>query len=693
MKRTRKERVRLGLIVVGMVVFFTVVGLRLGQLQIVNAAEYGSIVDRQSGGKIPIPAERGMIYDRYGRVLAKNVSRWALYAHPESTKETKQVAAYLEKLFGLTKGTAESRYDLTPNRFRWITRRLDDRLAERIMDDSPRGLRLRAETERVYPYGTVGKQILGFTDIDNAGLSGLELQHDSLLAGVNGWADIRRDGRREIMKVREEALVKPQPGQSLVLTVDWQLQEVVEEELQQAVIKYNASSGMAAFVNCNNGEILAIAHFDPEEKNPERPSKLRALADQFEPGSAFKPFTAAALLDAGVINFQDTIYCEMGRWNTGRRILHDDKEHGWLNFRQIIELSSNIGLGKCAVAVEGEAMMATYRAFGFGQRTGLGFPGEASGALSSPRVWSDYNVAALAMGHSVATTSLQMATAIAAIANGGKLLKPQLVLGHVDNSGRVVRDEESEVVCYPLKESSADSLRAFMRGVVEEGTGTPVNSKFVSISGKTGTGQIPNLESGGYYQHRFMASFCGFFPSHAPVVAGIVVLEAPHPVTYGGYTSGKAFRAIAERYTVSNPDLFMVADRLCAETDDPLDMTTEVPDFIGRDVIQAQMLAEKRGVKVRCDSDGGRVAWQYPSPDRLVLGDDEVILAARSDEDGTLSVINMKGLTLRKAIAFLEHAGIKYEIDGSGCVTHQSLKAGTKVTENQTCRLRCRPIG
>jgi cell division protein FtsI (penicillin-binding protein 3) len=692
MKRTRQERVRLGLIVVGMVVFFSVVVLRLGQFQIVHASEYGAIVERQSGGKIPIPAERGMIYDRYGRVLAKNVSRWALYAHPESKQATRQVAAYLEKVFDLSKGEAVSRYDLSANRFRWITRRLDDRLAKRITEGAPGGLRLRAETERVYPYGTVGKQILGFTDIDNTGLSGLELQHDSVLAGINGWADIRRDGRREIMKVREEALVKPQPGQSLVLTVDWQLQEVVEEELQQAVTKFNASSGLAAFVNCNNGEILAIAHYDPTEKNLDRPKKLRALADQFEPGSAFKPFTAAALLDAGLINFQDTVYCEMGKWQTGRRILHDDKELGWLTFRRIIELSSNIGLGKCALRLGGDAIISTYRGFGFGSRTGLGFPGEVRGSLSSPKVWSDYNVAAMAMGHSVATTALQMATAMAAIANGGRLIKPQLVLGHVDPSGRVIRDTEPEVIGHPLKESSADSLRSFLRGVVENGTGDPVNSKFVSIAGKTGTGQIPDLENGGYFQHRFMASFCGFFPYHAPVVAGIVVLEAPRPITYGGHTSGKAFRQIAERYSVSNPDMFAVSDQMCMESDDALEMTAEVPDFTGRDILQARMLAEKRGVKIRCDADEGRVVWQFPAPDRLVLNDDEVLLATQRN-DAALEVINLKGLTIRKAAAFLDQAGINYEIEGTGCVTYQSLPPGTRITSNQSCRLRCRPIG
>jgi cell division protein FtsI (penicillin-binding protein 3) len=536
----------------------------------------------------------------------------------------------------------------------------------------------------------VGKQILGFTNIDNQGLSGFELSCDSMLAGVNGWADVRRDGRRNTFRVKEQALVKPEPGTAVVLTVDWQLQEIVEEELRLAVGKHNAESGMAVFLDCNTGEILAMAHHDPEEKNHDRPAKLRALTDQFEPGSAFKPFTAAALLDAGVIDFADSIYCEMGRWKAGRRTLHDDKELGWLRFRQVMELSSNIGLAKCALLVDGETMMETYRKFGFGQKSGLGFPGETRGSLNRPDTWSDYNIAALSMGHSVAANALQMTSAVAAIANGGDLLKTHLVLGFVGKNGRVKRIAQREKIGRPLKPASADSLRAFMRGVVENGTGYPVNSEFVSIAGKTGTAQIPNLENGGYYQHCFMASFCGFFPADAPVIAGFVVLKAPHPVTYGGHTSGVTFRQIAERYAVSNPDLFTVTERICVEKEDRHDMTAEVPNFVGRDILQARLLADRRGVKLRCDAEAGQVVWQYPAADRLVLNEDEILVAVAGIEDSSPEMVNLKGLTIRRASAFLDHVGIKYTIEGSGLVTYQSIRPGETITSNAVCRLRCR---
>jgi cell division protein FtsI (penicillin-binding protein 3) len=230
-----------------------------------------------------------------------------------------------------------------------------------------------------------------------------------------------------------------------------------------------------------------------------------------------------------------------------------------------------------------------------------------------------------------------------------------------------------------------------MRGVVENGTGYPVNSEFVKIAGKTGTAQIPNLDKGGYYRHRFMASFLGFFPSDAPAIAGIVVLRNPRPVTYGGHTSGKAFRQIAERYVVSNPDLFAITERLCVEKDDRAEMTSEVPDFVGRDILQAKELARRHGVAIRCDATEGQVVWQYPAPDRLILCGDDILVAVAKTSDANPEMLNLKGLTIRRASAFLNHLGIKYTIEGSGRVAQQSIRPGQTVTSAAVCRLKCRP--
>ncbi len=690
MNRTKLERVRLGTILVFVIVFFVTALARLIYLQIILGPKYSRMVDRQSSGKIPIPAVRGFIYDRNGKLVANNIYASSLYANPADKEELWAVSGYLEKFYNLPKGGAVKKFGLGVDRFRWIDRTIPDRLAEKILETAPPGLYLRQETLRKYPYGQVGRQVLGFTDIDNQGSAGIELSFDTVLSGSKGWADIRRDGLRNTFRVKEQALVKPLPGKSLVLTIDWRFQEIIEKELRSAVAKYNAKSGMAAFVDCQNGEVLAMAHFDPLETNPDKPVKLRTISDQFEPGSSFKIYSAAALLDAEAVNFSDTLYCEMGEWVIGKRRLHDSEKHGWLNFRGIFELSSNIGLAKEAITIGGEDIYEEAQHFGIGRKTGISLPGEVAGSIAHPAVWSEFNIATLSIGHGVAVNTLQLAMGVATIANGGTLYKPQIIAGYVDEKGQVAQRTAPKVVGHPLRESSADSLRAFMRGVVEHGTAEQVNSKVVTLAGKTGTAQMVNLETGGYLWGKHMASFVGFFPYEKPLIAGAVVLENPKPVYYGGWTAAPAFRNIAERYTVINPDLFADQNRLVTQQSDRLANTVEVPNLVGRDIGLAMAMANEKKLELRSDSREGAVVWQYPPADRLIMEGDIILVSVESAIDKqTKSVANLKGLPIRQASAYLSHLGIKFKVEGYGEVVSQSLMPGEMIESNAECRLAC----
>ncbi len=688
MNRTSQEKIRSTVLIVITALFALVALTRLVHLQVVNASKYGKIVERQSSGRTPIPAARGTIYDRYGRLLARDVIGSALCVYPRNKEELRVASRYLEKFYNLASGTAKKKYGLSVGKFRYITRRLSDKMAKRIEADSPVGLVIRQASKREYPFGLTGKQILGFTDIDNKGQSGFELSHNSMLAGVNGWADYRRDGLQNAFRIHEAAVVKPQRGASVVLSADWRLQGIVEEELEAAVEKYNAKHGMAAFVDVRTGDILALAHFDPNEKNRHRPIKNCAVTNQFEPGSSLKAFTAAGMLDVGLINFQDTTYCEEGVWKIGRARLHDDKKRGWLTFREIMELSSNIGIGKKAIEFGGEALFETLENFGFGTKTGCGLPGEASGMLRRLR-WSDYNVAALSMGHSIAVTSVQMAMAMAVVANGGDLFKPNIILGMVDENGFVQEQREPELVRQVVDRSSLDSLHAFLRGVVTVGTATPVNSPSIAIAGKTGTAEIPDIKNKRYFKNRFNASFVGFFPANDPIIAGFIVIKNPRPITYGGYTSGVAFRRIAERYAVSNPDMISSSAQTLIAGSDINDNSIEVPDFTGRDIETAKIIAEREGINLYCISANGTIEWQFPKSDHLMMKGDRVIATTEPKESGEM--LDLKGLTLRQASAFLHHKKISFTIKGNGRVVRQTLLPGTKIEEGLICRLECRP--
>jgi cell division protein FtsI/penicillin-binding protein 2 len=692
MTRTRQENIRLAVLSALVVLCFLAFVARLVHLQLYMNGPYAEIVERQTSGTITIPAERGVIYDRNGQAVAKNVIGSSLYAYPIDDEEVTRVGAYIERLYRLPVGSAKAEYKLEPKKFRWIKRRISDTEAERIESDSVQGLRLRKDSQREYPFGLVGRQILGFTDIDNQGQSGFELAYDSALVGQSGMADIRRDGLRNTYRVKETALVKPVPGKSLVLTVDWRLQDIVEQELKHAVDTFSASCGLAAFLDCRTGEILAIAHYDPNEKFPDRPTKLRAISDQFEPGSVFKPFTAAGVINAGLADYTRQVYCENGAWNLGSRILHDDKKHGWLTFREIIELSSNIGIAKWAILADGNDLFEMYRRFGFGRKLHIGLPGEVGGRLVPPAKWSNYNVAAVAMGHSIAMTPLQLANAFAAIANGGELLRPKLILGHVDENGYVVSNGEREVINRIMKNGNLDSLKAFLRGVVENGTAKVVNSEIVGIAGKTGTAELPDLENGRYFKNRFVGSFAGYFPHNDPVVAGVVMMVDPQPIHYGGLTAGPTFRRIAERYALLNPEQFTPPGRALAKKTQGLDSVVTVPNLVGQDAEQATKIADICGVKLRSTLPAGIVAWQFPPANRAVFKGEEILVEVTSPADSSLRMPDVTGLPVRNVSAFMSHAGINFIVKGSGRVVSQSIPPGQIVSDDSTCQLDCRPI-
>lgn len=693
MNRTRQEAQRLGVLTALVIIALVAFVARLVHLQVFEADAYRAQVDKQSSTRVTIPAERGLFYDRRGELVAKNVFGYALYAYPSTRAQRDSIADYLDRFYSQRSGTALSEYKLEPRKFRYVRRRVSDAEAEKIAAEAPTGLFLRRDNQRMYPYGAVGKQVLGFTDIDNQGQSGLELAFDSLLSGQPGTADLQRDGNQRTYRIEEGALVKPVSGTSVVLTLDWRLQDILEKELRRCGDSFSASGVMGAFLDCRTGEILAIGHYDPAERDPEKPTKLRAIADQFEPGSVFKPFTATGVMEAGIVNYTEKVYCENGLWKVGRRLLRDDKKHEWLTFREIMEVSSNIGIAKWAIRADGAGVFDVYRRYGFGRKLKCGLPGEAAGRLTPPSVWSDFNIAQFSMGHSVAVTTLQLAAAFAAIANDGELLRPQVIYGHLNRDGRVQKTARREVLEQVVQKTSLDSLRAALRGVVEVGTAKLVNSPIVEIAGKTGTAQLPNLETGGYFQNRFTSSFAGFFPADSPVVAGAIIVVDPQPIHYGGYTAGPVFRRVAEQYVILHPDMFTLPAQLAQDSAKPqTDTVVTVPSLVGVELKEAQDIAKAWGVELHSSAAEGTVVWQFPPASRRVLSGDRVLVVSRNDSTGALAMPDLTGLPLPSVAAFLQFSGITYSIKGTGRVVAQSIRAGAVLNRDSICQVQCQPL-
>ncbi len=683
--KSRFNKIRLLFLYVVITAGWIILLARLGTIQLVHGSEYSEKARAQSSGKTKVQAERGIIYDRTGREVAINVVGSSLSAYPQDKSEVNKIHRYLDRVNGWKSGTSRKKYKLKPERFTWIKRDLSDNLATQIAADSVAGLYLRKGLKRDYPFNEVGRQIIGNTNIDYQGLSGFEYNHDSLLAGSPGLIDFLRDGQNNTYNLREVPLVKPVTGKSMVLTLDWYFQEIVEDELKSAVKEFHALSGTAVFLDCYTGEILAAA--DYIENSTSSILKLRAVSDCFEPGSVLKIATMAALLDENLVDLEEKIYCENGLWQCGRRRLRDDKKHDTLDIQQIMELSSNIGIGKLAQRLGGEKLRDVLYKFGFGQKLRVDLPGEASGVIGDPGVWSEYNIAALAMGHSISTTPIQLAAAIGAVANGGELYRPHVIKGVIDSDNRTIKYMEKEFIGRVIEEDNAEILRSFLTGVVERGTATPAQSSIISIAGKTGTAEIPDPENGGYRRNKFNASFLGYFPAEKPRIAGIVILHQPEPVHYGGHTAGPAFKRMAERYSIANSDLLKPNTQLKADGND-CEMI-EVTDFVGRDYDFAKTMAQRDGLTLKTNRESGLVVWQYPPANRKIPGSEKIAVLVNSSEDDSIVMADLVGLNMRTALALLNYQGIDFEFEGCGIVRKQFPKVGEKLSETTKCRLVC----
>ncbi|SYZ72770.1 conserved hypothetical protein [Candidatus Zixiibacteriota bacterium] len=681
---TEIKKKRLIILAVLASLFWIALFYRLIDIQVVHGKSYGETAVRQSTGRMPIPGERGTLYDRNGKELAVNVIQGSLFAQPTDQTEINKICGYLDRLFGKPRGYSRRKYPLEPNKFSWIERRMPDNLAQQVMHDSIPGLYIQRDLGREYPYGDVGSQLIGCTNIDGKGISGLEYSYDTLLTGKCGLTEFLRDGQRTTYRLREAPQIQPERGKSIILTIDWALQEIVEQELKAAVEKYHALEGSALFIDCNTGEILAAADCMADGKND--PIKLRAISNVFEPGSVFKVVTAAAILDANKATPYDQVNCENGSWKCGPRVLHDDHKLGMLTFQEVIEKSSNIGTAKFALRVGGEKLTETARKFGFGQRYYLGMPGEAAGSIAGHKKWSQYDVAALAMGHSVSVTALQLAAAIGAVANGGKLYRPILIKGVLDRDGKLICENKKEVIGTVIRPETAVTLRSFLIGVVERGTGTPVKSKIVAIAGKTGTAEVVATGGKGYNKSKFNATFLGFFPANDPKIAGVVVLHQPEPIHYGGYTSGPAFKNIAERFMAGNTKQLGLEKNLIADGRET--EMYEVPDFSGKNVSIAEIMAKRIGLEIVPNNVEGTIVWQYPEAGRRIPGNDKIAVVVDDDDIDSLTMADMTGMNLRTAISMLNYQGFNFEISGSGVVINQDPAPGTFLADkNVTCRL------
>ena len=540
-------KIRIALLGLTFLVMLGVIFGRAVQLQIFDKETLGGLARDQYVRELEVPARRGDITDRRGVPLAQSVEVDSVWVDPSLLEDLPAAAEQLGRALDLDPADLRARME-RGRRFAWIKRKLKPREVEAVKALNLRAVGFTKEPRRYYPQRELASHILGLVGTDGQGLEGLERQLNHDLTGEAGRLDSYRDARGRKLLTEGASNSDDHTGASVTLTIDRHIQYITENALNRAVETYGAKGGSAVVMDPQTGEILALANapgFNPNVPDTARGGKARnqAVLDLFEPGSTFKGFLVAAALEQGAITEEETFDCEQGRYRIGRNTVHDTHRYGLLTAEEILKVSSNIGTTKIAEKVGREGLQEAYKAFGFGSRSGLLFPGEGRGRVPFPR--SDIALATQSFGQGVSATALQMTSAFAALANDGKLMKPVLVRKVVDPEGRVLLENVPTEVRQVVRPEVARTVVRMMESVVAKGGTAPRAAvPGYRVSGKTGTAQKVDPVAGGYSDKR-IASFIGTVPAEAPRLVIHVVVDEPESNVYGGIVAAPAFKEIA----------------------------------------------------------------------------------------------------------------------------------------------------
>jgi len=651
----RLLRLRLMLVALSLSLWSVGIGVRLIQLQVLERKAFERQAARQSERTINLDPRRGPVLDREGRPLAVSVDAESIYAVPQEIDSPPAVAAALARALSAdAAGRRELLAQLQKSRaFVWIKRKVDPGTAREVRELGLPGIGFVTESRRYYPKRELASHLLGYVGLDNTGMSGIEYAFDSEMRGRAAKVVVRTDARRSPL----EHIEKPSTeGRSVVLAIDEAIQYAAEVELERSVIETGSIAGTLIVMEPRTGEILALANrptFNPNRFGayPSSRWRNRAVVDSFEPGSVFKVFTAAAALQEKVVDPDEVIDCGNGFIEIGSTRINDHSVFSSLRFREVISRSSDIGVVRVAQRVGRDGFSRYMHEFGFGQPTGVDLPGESSGILRPTSRWSALSLASMAFGQEVGVTALQLATAVAAVANGGYVMKPLIVRQLEDKDGNPTKAFKPVALRRVLEPETTFVLTELLKGVVSEGTGKKAAIPGYTVAGKTGTAQKVD-GSGHYSMVDHVASFVGYVPASRPALVILASLDTPKgPKNEGGDVAAPLFARVAER----------ALRRLAIPPDDP------------DRVLRAIALPEQ-----------GRVRPAPYSPSVAPL---------EPSQDEPLRMPDLRGRPAREAAIEAARRGLIVELKGSGAVVAQSPDPGAEIEAGVTCLLTLRHEG
>ncbi len=535
--------------------FFIIFGLviyRLVSIQYIYADKYIDYATFQHTDRYVINSKRGSIYDRNGVEFAKSIIEKTVFANPKFIKNPKNTAKVIANILKIDENEVLEKISNEDLGFVYIARKVNAKDADELAKQKLDGIFFENESKRFYPQNDIAASIIGFTGVDNIGLSGMELQYENILKGIDGKFTAGKDVFGNIISTDDQNYIEPIDGKDLVLTIDAQIQLVTEKKLEETAKKYNAPKAVAIIMNPKNGEIYAMASypsFDLNDYNAFDPSYYNnmGITYTFEPGSTFKVVNIACAIENNTFN-TDQAYNLPPSIQVGDREIKEIFRRHTIDYtaNDIIKNSSNVGAVLMALSMGKRLFYESMMELGFGEITGINIPGEEKGYLADYSSWPASTIGALAIGQSISMTPLQLLRAVSAIANGGDLVTPKILkdIKMGDDVIDIIATEESKKV-FSLQ--TANQVKDMMLSVVEDGTGKQAQIEGLLVCGKTGTAQKANQNSPGYTEERVVTSFVGFAPYDDPKIAAIVVIDEPvgdENAIWGGTVAAPLFSEI-----------------------------------------------------------------------------------------------------------------------------------------------------
>ncbi|HYW66004.1 MAG TPA: penicillin-binding protein [Candidatus Dormibacteraeota bacterium] len=669
----QQDRVHVRLLILAVValLWMTAVFGRVAYLQLFRHSEYLTRASRQQRRVIEITPKRGAIYDRKMNALAMSMPVQSAFAVPSEVKDAAMASRLLSGVLAIPQDVIRQKL-VGGGTFVWLQRKLPPEKTEAVKSLNLKGVYFQEENQRYYPKRELGAHVLGFVDVDEKGLGGIEHEYDNVIRGQGEKIVVMADAKQRWFDGGE---AQRDRGTSVVLTLDEKVQYIAERELAAAIQKTHAIAGTVIVQDPNNGALLALANWPRFNPNaaadaPGEARMNRAISAIYEPGSTFKLITLAAAFDQNLTRPDEVFDCENGSLVVGGRRIHDHKAYGRLTVSEILANSSDVGAMKIALRLGAPKFYDYIRAFGFGTPTGVDLPGESRGLLERLQHWVPSSIGAISMGQEVGVTPLQMVTAVSSVANGGLLYKPHAVQ-QMMRGEQILPLDGSSAPAEPrrvIRPETAATLRHLMEGVILHGTGTLARLDGWTAGGKTGTAQKIDPATGRYSRTNVIASFTGFAPINNPAVTILVSLDSPEGFPHGGGdVAAPVFKRIAEQ----------VLPYLDVPRDVPLSPGLVQTAYHPGTGTESESLDDLAPVDFNAQPEVTNEQLKEPSAKSPEPELPEVTVAV--DEGGDIAVPDFKGETMREVTEACLRLGFNPVLVGTRLASQQSPAAGSKV--------------